>query len=467
MKQKPLIPLLRQSRAKEKTISIEEQRRHNEAWAKAHPDVLIGEEIIEQGVSGSRPWRERGVGEAIAMIGRGEASGILVAFQDRLSRESGLATAEVWDALDRAGARLVCSAEGLDTATGDHELTFAIKAAIARDQWKRHQKNWADARVNAIERGVVTHRTPFGYLKDSVTKLLILDPVKAPLVKALFEFKANGATQAACVAFMEEHGYDMAATTIRSMLENVCYLGVARSGEGNWNENAHPAIIGPDIFARVQASRGVPPTFKGNEPAMLKSLCRCANCDSTLLVKTDASGVTYYCYGRNQGGCTDRASTRVGALDAYLDAFVVATFDAHDTAFEAIAANERLIEADERLADVSKAFAEIKRDYLSMVAKYGIDSAREIMDQAEAAHGMAELERTNAANQASTIDGFSGTMSERWQTWDTEAKRSYLFGWIDHIEVKKGKEDVSLRTRIIGIDGTVLNHVSETAVEAV
>jgi DNA invertase Pin-like site-specific DNA recombinase len=71
----------------------------------------------------------------------GSASGIVVAWQDRLSRENALATAEVWEALDQASARLVTAAEGLDTATGDQELLFSIKAAIARDQWKRHRAN--------------------------------------------------------------------------------------------------------------------------------------------------------------------------------------------------------------------------------------------------------------------------------------------------------------------------------------
>jgi hypothetical protein len=52
-------------------------------------------------------------------------------WQDRLSRENGRATAEVWEALDKAGARLVCAAEGLDTATGDHG--GAVFSAQAHD----------------------------------------------------------------------------------------------------------------------------------------------------------------------------------------------------------------------------------------------------------------------------------------------------------------------------------------------
>ena len=127
---------MRQSRTKERTISIEEQRRDIQQWAKK-ARVELGPEVVEQNVSGSKPWRERALGRAVDACERGEAAGIVVAWQDRLSRENGRATAEVWEALEKAGARLVCAAEGFDTAAGDHELTFSIKAAIAREQWSK------------------------------------------------------------------------------------------------------------------------------------------------------------------------------------------------------------------------------------------------------------------------------------------------------------------------------------------
>ena len=142
---RPLVPYLRQSRLKERTISIEEQRRDIQAWAQAN-GVPLDAEVTEQGVSGSKPWRERDLGDAVDACERGEASGIIVAWQDRLSRENGRATAEVWEALERAGARFVAANEGLDTASGDQEMLFTIKAAIARDQWKLHRANWEAAR---------------------------------------------------------------------------------------------------------------------------------------------------------------------------------------------------------------------------------------------------------------------------------------------------------------------------------
>jgi hypothetical protein len=50
MGHKPLVPYLRQSRAKERTISIDEQRRDIRKWA-AENDVLLSAEVVEQNVS--------------------------------------------------------------------------------------------------------------------------------------------------------------------------------------------------------------------------------------------------------------------------------------------------------------------------------------------------------------------------------------------------------------------------------
>jgi DNA invertase Pin-like site-specific DNA recombinase len=187
---KPVIPYLRQSRAKERTISIEEQRRDVRRWAEA-AGVPLAPEVIEQNVSGSKPWRARALGEAVDACERGEAAGIVVAWQDRLSRENGRATAEVWEALERAGARLVCAAEGLDTASGDHEMLFTIKAAIAREQWKRYRANWERARRSSIENGVPTGKAATGYRKHKGGRLEVV-PREARKVEQAFELRAQG-----------------------------------------------------------------------------------------------------------------------------------------------------------------------------------------------------------------------------------------------------------------------------------
>ena len=53
---RPLVPYLRQSRAKERTISIDEQRRDIRKWADA-AGVALASEVVEQNVSAPRGGR--------------------------------------------------------------------------------------------------------------------------------------------------------------------------------------------------------------------------------------------------------------------------------------------------------------------------------------------------------------------------------------------------------------------------
>src|SRR5262249_61447404 len=128
---RPLIPCMRKSSGEDEQGSLTRQRNAIRSWAKCN-NVPLAQEVWEPRVSGSKSWRERGLGQAIAACERGEAGGIIVEEQSRLSRENSLATAEVWDALERGGLRLGCAAEGPDTGNGGHAPRLSIKAAARR-----------------------------------------------------------------------------------------------------------------------------------------------------------------------------------------------------------------------------------------------------------------------------------------------------------------------------------------------
>src|SRR5689334_16964419 len=121
-----LIPYLRKSKKEDETQSFARQRAAIQSWAEAH-HVPLAEEVHDAGVSGGKHWKDRGLGQAVADIQDGQASGIIVEELSRLTRGSQLQAAELWDALDKADARLVITADGIDTASGDHELSFGLR----------------------------------------------------------------------------------------------------------------------------------------------------------------------------------------------------------------------------------------------------------------------------------------------------------------------------------------------------
>ncbi len=61
MAEKPLIAYIRQSRKKEKTISLDSQREKIKAWARFEGETLAPE-VVEQGVSGSKHWQSAASG---------------------------------------------------------------------------------------------------------------------------------------------------------------------------------------------------------------------------------------------------------------------------------------------------------------------------------------------------------------------------------------------------------------------
>jgi len=291
-KSKPLIPYIRQSRAKERTISLDDQRKSIRAWAEG-AGVKLASEVVERGVSGSRPWRERELGRAVEACQYGKAGGIIVAFQDRLSRESGLGTAEVWEALGAVEARFVCSSEGLDTATGDHEMLFTIKAAIAREQWKRYRLNWANAKHAAWERGEYVSDPPAGF--DRVDGTLVPNE-HAETIRRAFELRAATprASWSEVARVFEEAGVltrfgkaTWSAASLRSLIANEVYTAkhVCTCGCGESVLRLEWEVVPGWLYRKAQAEPAPvdsPTRCRGEGHPLGQGLIRCGTCGSGL-----------------------------------------------------------------------------------------------------------------------------------------------------------------------------------------
>jgi DNA invertase Pin-like site-specific DNA recombinase len=120
--------------------TVDEQRRKIAETAEAK-GVTLGIEVVEEDVSGSTKATARDLNLLLERVERGESEGIIVAYQDRLSRGNLLEQATVWERLQKAGARFIAG-DGIDSAFPGSELLFTIKAALAREEWNRHHENW-------------------------------------------------------------------------------------------------------------------------------------------------------------------------------------------------------------------------------------------------------------------------------------------------------------------------------------
>lgn len=345
-----LIPYLRKSSKEDPAVSRDRQHRAIEAWASQH-NVTLGPEVWEPGVSGSKHWRERGLGEAVAACERGEAAGIIVEEQSRLSRGNQLQTAEVWDAFQKAGLRLVCVADGIDTANGDHELNFGVRALLAREQWKQYARRMEHAKVATIARGChISGTVPFGYRR--VESGLVIDGQQAPVVCELFRRRAAGESIGglsrwlATVAPDGPSGKGWVKQTIQGILRNRAYLGEARQGAHS-KAGAHDAIIDETVFSAVQARARRPEANNSpkSSPALLAGLVRCARCGYAMS-RAKVNG--YWVYRHRSGSsCPEQSLIVMENLDRFV---VDAALDYVDGILEA----EAIDPSEERAALVAR-----------------------------------------------------------------------------------------------------------------
>jgi DNA invertase Pin-like site-specific DNA recombinase len=442
---------MRQSRAKERTISIEEQRRDIQAWSERN-GVPLAAEIVEQNVSGSKPWQERALGDAVDACRRGEAAGIIVAWQDRLSRENGRATAEVWEALEEAGARLVAANEGLDTATGDQELTFTIKAAIARDQWKRHRANWEDARRSAIESGVFPGRTPIGYRRRSPKDGRLVPDRQASKVVQAFELRREGIPQSEIARRL-----GWSHSTTRQILVNEVYLGVVEHGPFR-KEAAHRPIVSREFFDAVQATRTTEPIPAGETTRyrLLKGIAVCSGCGKTLKAlrrqRADGSYVaSYYCKNAASEACPSRAYVHADELDARIEGWFAEALRSVPRMIDVVSAGRELEVAQrdqERLERDLRGYMEAADAADPVLFRQGLDKRQGRVSEAQ--------ERVRHLSARLTRIPTGGSLSALWGDFDAARRRTVLRGFLDRVEVDRGaSSDLDGNVRIFWSDGSL------------
>jgi DNA invertase Pin-like site-specific DNA recombinase len=470
MKRDKLIPYVRQSRTRERSISVDEQLRAIQAWAEAN-DVELLEPVIERSTSGAKPWKERELGKAIEACEQREASGIIVAFQDRLSRENGLATSEVWAALDKAGARLVAASEGLDTAAGDQELLFTIKAAIAREQWKRFSKNFADAKRNAVERGVhIAGTVPVGYLRGKDGKL-VLDAKRAPAIAEAFKLRAGGASLGTVAAMLDKRirrGISGKGSwhhqALSKVLANPVYTGQARQG-AHVKEGAHPAIVTRRIFdlcaavatARAQSDKGQ----RGSQPqSLLAGLVRCASCGYAL-TRTTAGGKyrVYRCNGKNCAGvkCAAPATCMESQLDALVEGIATAQLlklrEAHEAEAREVlvglpCSDDPDVEAAQAALDDARATVEALLP--PEIAKaYGPARFAAALAEADEAVEIAEATLAEAVGTGGDDGVWVAVFPiDEWEWLDKDAKRAAIARVVERVTVARAPRGTELADRV-------------------
>lgn len=271
----------------------------------------------ELSVSGGKPIEERpALVAAIKGVESGRYQGIVVAYLSRLTRSrSGL---EIWTRVEAAGGSVHCAAEALDTSTPNGRFIRDIHLANAVREREEHGEAHRRRREAATAAGIwQRHQTPRGYLRDAGTRRLVPDG-DAGLVVDQFKARASGATLGDVAQAL-----GMTPSGAAHLLGNRVYLGELKVGP-YVNASAHPAIVPADLFAVVQAARGVRPPRQTNfEASWATGLVRCQACGYRMTRSNSGRYAQFTCRILHSGArCPAPSSIAVKRLERYLDAVV-------------------------------------------------------------------------------------------------------------------------------------------------
>jgi site-specific DNA recombinase len=425
MENNALIPYMRKSSGEDPAGSLARQRGAIRRWAETN-DVELGPEVWEPNVSGKKSWRDRGLGEALAAVERGEAAGIICEEQSRLSRENMLATADVWEALEKSRARLVCTAEGIDTATGDHELSFAIRAALAREQWKQYARRMADVKERKLRDGFPLGPVPVGYRRRPDRRVEV-DPAMAPIIRELYERRAAGEGGERLAAFLDGRMPRPKGRWSRQAVAFILANPIYHTGRLHYGDLVSEWDSGAVVDAPLwhAAQRAKAPARPRSPRWLLTGLAFCGSCGASLEPHTSrpgGPGTKPYRYMR----CMNRScDARRGASAARLEKYVTTTLwtligsrvrEPHEAPdlgplVEAVATAQRRFD---------QALAPEARDALGELWAADVKARRLELEDAQAALGEARAEAGEDAD-AEIID-----LRERWHDLDPGERRERL-----------------------------------------
>ena len=314
-------------RAGESFISPEVQRSSVEAYSKANGHEIVAwfEDLDQTGGRLDRP----GLREALALVERGEAEGIVAAKLDRLTRS----VADLGKLLDQAkagGWNLVAVDVGLDLRSPNGEFVAGILGQVAQWERARRREDWNVAQGRAVARGVhIASRVPTGYRRRP-DKRLEPHPKTAKVIRELFQRRAAGQGWRALADFFNESGvvspygnHSWTTGAIQKIIRNRVYLGEARSGR-HVNADAHDPIVTRADWEAAQSARiGASP--RSGDGLLLAGLVRCAGC--RYLMKADhmrdrdgSQLGLYRCRGRHAaGGCPGGASVLARVIDPFIE----------------------------------------------------------------------------------------------------------------------------------------------------
>ncbi|MED4861334.1 recombinase family protein [Bacillus atrophaeus] len=205
-------------------------------------------------------------------------------------------------------------------------LLFDVGSMISSHEHSTIGKRSKANKMQMSKAGLhVSGNVPFGYKRNNETKRLEIDETAAPTIRYIFQLHSEGYGSFKIRDILNNEGYKSATgkvfnlPSVKRIVRNPAYKGtlvfnnrkkIKRNGKFEYDnvetitvENAHPAIIPPDVWekanqdrkSRAQKSisiREKPATKSG--VTLLKDLIFCGVCGRKMTIRKDTKGTIGY-----------------------------------------------------------------------------------------------------------------------------------------------------------------------------
>ncbi|MEO7221677.1 MAG: recombinase family protein, partial [Devosia sp.] len=281
-------------------VSLEAQREAIEHFASRN-DITISQ-WFEEKVTAAKTGRPL-FNSMITQLRRRKAQGVVMHKIDRSARNFA-DWARIGDLSD-AGIDVHFASESLDFRSRGGRLAADIQAVIAADYIRNLRDECLKGMRGRLKQGLFPWAAPLGYLNNGKGKPKTLDPIRAPLVRQLFELYAGGGHSFLSLRDeMQRRGLrnvrDGVITTsgIEAILRNPFYCGIVRvRTTGEAYKGCHEPLISASLYEDIQgrkiAKAGKKVTRHNH---LFAGLFRCALCGVAMTAERQKGHVYYRCH---------------------------------------------------------------------------------------------------------------------------------------------------------------------------
>ena len=448
---------LRQSVAREDSISLELQEHEGRAYAERRGYDVIAVES-DPGISG-RTWKRPAVLRVMEMVENHEVDVIVLWKWSRLSR-SRLDWAVAADKVQTAGGRIESATEPLDTTTSTGRLARGMLTEFAAFESERIGDVWKESHARRIRNGMPANGKPrFGYLY-SQGEGFSPDPLTGPVLAELYRSYISGKSVYSLVKELNDgtvrpvRGYGISTDglwsdrTLRRVLDSGFGAGFI-TANGEQFPGAHEAVIDPMEWAAYREARELRRTLGRGERSeyLLSGLVRCI-CGSSMTAGQFGAGrvAKYRCKAAHE----KRTHAGGYVTAAFVERFVMAwVVECKITILEGIARKQDERPKLKAIADPSIA---ARRRIAAVAARIDAlgeravtlgmptDSYQRILAPLEAEMAALNAQLLSVEVRSSKPDSLViPNLIDRWNDLEVAERREFLRALIKYVEVTPGR----------------------------